>query len=662
MKPVVIATFAVKFFFLLFSLDSYGQTEKLSGVVTEVAETLASNELDPEATSSFTDRLHELIEDPVRINTADQDEISRLFFLSDFQVKSLADYITSSGKIISVYELANIPGFDRVTAEMIIPFITLDYRFANKIDSARWRNTLLTNFTLKRSPDVQPSLGSDWKVLTKYKFTAGVFSGGITTEKDPGEKYLNGNPPLPDFLSANLAYKGSGILKRLIIGDFSARFGQGTNINTGMQRGISLVSPGYMSSSDEIKPYTSTEENKFFRGIATSLVYRNIELSMLLSNNHADATVVTSSDSSGNHIESFSTPGVHNTASLMEKKDAVGQLVYGMILSYNMKNLKTGLIWSGNSLSLPLNPADNDPEKIFDFRGSRSDLYTIYYNLFIRKILLYGEVTVNDKSKYTLIQGLSFRPADRLTINLLFRKYAPGFTSFYGHGPGSGSKTSNETGILGNFTFEAAKHLFVSGGVDLEQFPWLKYRCSAPSRGIRKELKVTWLPAEKMSFEAAYNFNESMYDDADAVQRIPNQVKTITRSFKASFRYAVDENLSLGARTDYKIAEPTGSKGYVLCQDINYIFMKIPVTIWFRYCLFSTGDWTSRIYTYENDLLYSFSIPALAGKGSRTYLMIRWKMNDFAEMRIKYGMTSLVTNGIITENTDEIKMQLRVWF
>ena len=86
------------FFFIGFA---YGQSEKLSGVVTEVAETLAADELDPEAASSFTDRLHELLEDPVKINSAGQDEISRLFFLSDFQVKALSDYITSSGKIVS---------------------------------------------------------------------------------------------------------------------------------------------------------------------------------------------------------------------------------------------------------------------------------------------------------------------------------------------------------------------------------------------------------------------------------------------------------------------------------------------------------------------------------------------------------------------------------
>jgi hypothetical protein len=99
-----------------------------------------------------------------------------------------------------------------------------------------------------------------------------------------------------------------------------------------------------------------------------------------------------------------------------------------------------------------------------------------------------------------------------------------------------------------------------------------------------------------------------------------------------------------------------------LLQEISYSFTKVPLTIWARYCLFNTGDWDSRIYTYENDLLYSFSIPALSGTGSRSYIMAKWKVGDFAELRIKYGITSSVTTGKSLENTEEIKMQFRVWF
>jgi hypothetical protein len=143
---------------------------------------------------------------------------------------------------------------------------------------------------------------------------------------------------------------------------------------------------------------------------------------------------------------------------------------------------------------------------------------------------------------------------------------------------------------------------------------------------------------------------------------IPDQEEVVTRSFKALARYSVQDNLIFGTRIDYKIAYPSGSRGVMMFQEINWRFRKIPVIIWARYCLFNTDDWLSRIYTYENDLLYSFSIPALAGEGSRSYIMAKWMIRDFAELRIKYGVTSVIVAGNSAENTDELKMQFRIWF
>jgi hypothetical protein len=647
--------------FIITSSIAHGQSEKLSDAIVSIAEELAADDYDPEAVSTFIERLHDLAENPVKLNSSGEDEISRLFFLSDFQVKALRDYAHSSGRIVSVYELANIPGFDKETVEMMIPFITLESKLVINPDSVRWRNILISNFSIKSGNNDTFSLGSLWKILTRYKFSAGGFSGGFTVEKDPGEKFFSGSPPLPDFFSANIAYIGRGLIRRVIVGDYSARFGQGTNTNTGIRTGISLTTPGYMSARDEINPYTSTEENRFFRGVAAEFSTKNFELSLFYSKNHSDATIASSSCSSNDYIENFYLAGVHNTSSLLLKKDAIYCLAYGIKLSYNFNNLKVGLIWSENRFSLPVNLTTNNPEKVFDFRGDRNNLYTIYYNSFFRKILLYGELSANDNKKYAIIQGISFRPSDRLTINLLFRNYNPGYTTFYGKGPGIGSTTDNEKGVLGNFTFEAARHLFISGGCDVQHFPWLKYRCSAPSYGVRQEIKARFLPSEKLTIDASYNYRLSMVDNAET-QRIPEQDQIITKSLKASVRYSIYDNLTFITRIDYKIVDPSGSRGMMLFQEINYSFRQVPVTLWFRYCLFDTDDWNSRIYTYENDLLYSYSIPALAGEGSRSYIMAKWKIGNFAELRIKYGITSSVKTGKSMENTDEIKMQFRIWF
>jgi hypothetical protein len=150
--------------------------------------------------------------------------------------------------------------------------------------------------------------------------------------------------------------------------------------------------------------------------------------------------------------------------------------------------------------------------------------------------------------------------------------------------------------------------------------------------------------------------------DKDEAQGIPQQENLITRSLQGYARYSVHEYLTLGTRIDYKVANPGRSRGFSLFQEITCSFRHLPVTIWARYCIFNTHDWSSRIYTYENDLLYSYSIPALYGEGSRSYIMVKWKIADYAELRVKYGITSSVTPGKSLANTEEIKMQFRIWF
>jgi len=63
--------------------------------------------------------------------------------------------------------------------------------------------------------------------------------------------------------------------------------------------------------------------------------------------------------------------------------------------------------------------------------------------------------------------------------------------------PVSGSKTTNEKWGSGKFYIRSGQHLFISGGCDVQHFPWLKYRCSAPSCAIRQEIKVKFFAFRK---------------------------------------------------------------------------------------------------------------------------------------------------------------------
>lgn len=652
----------IKFYiiFSIFSQSGYCQVANLPEVIVNIAEDLAGSDSDDEAAASYTDRLYELAENPVDLNSGSEKEISRLFFLSDFQVKALADYTLSSGKIVSFNELALIPGFDRATAEMIMPFCSITSKENTINDSIRIKNHILTNMTLRKGKEDSISPGSAWRVLTKYKFSAGSFTGGITLEKDPGEKFFCPGTVSPDFFSANIAYTGKGFVKRVILGDYSARFGQGLNTNTSTSTGLSMTSPGYMSASNEIKPYTSTDENIFFRGIAAVLSFKDLELSLLCSKNSLDATLGTSSGNSADYIQSFYKSGTHNTPLLLQKKDVVSESVYEINLAYNFRFLKTGATYSKDIFSLPLKPDAGNPEKAFSFSGSSVNVFSLYYNSMAGRLLLYGEVSANDIRRYAIVQGLAVRPSDRLTVNFLFRKYNEGYTSFHGKGPGNSTFSYPEQSVTGNFTFEAARHLFISGGCGIRNFPWLKYRCSSPSREVKREIRIRYLPADKLTFEGLYSYRFSMSDDT-AINRVPELKQMTFRSLKLLIRYSAGDNLTFGTRIDYKFAGSGGSRGVLLLEDLNFSPRTIPLTFWTRYCIFNTDDYDSRIYTFENDLLYSFSIPALYGKGSRFYIMAGWKITDKAELRFKYGILSGSTRTESFTDTEEFRLQIKLF-
>jgi hypothetical protein len=651
----------LKLIILLTYLSSsiLSQEVRLSERIITIAEELAADESDPYAAELFSEWLFELTEDPVMINTGDEREISRLFFLNDFQIKVLADYVRKTGRIISPFEIANIPGFDRESVEMLIPFISLNNIHSTFSDSLHFRQSLLSNFIYKTTIPEVVLPGSPWKILTRYKFLAGGFTGGFTAEKDPGEKLISGKIPMPDFYAGYLAFQGRNIVKSIVLGDYSVRFGMGTNINTGIRRGLSLTTQGNLSGRSEIKPYTSTDENNFFRGVSTELSVRNINLILFLSANTIDATLNDRVDSVNFSVKSLYKTGLHTDAGTILKKDALRETVFGANLSYNFKNLRTGLAWTETKFSLPVSPDKNNPADRYDFAGHRSSVYTLYYNSLIKRFVLYGEFSASGTNGYAFVQGVSLRPADRLSINLLYRNYSPDYISLHTNGPSGSSTGNNEYGILGNFTFEAARFLFISAGSEVTDYQWLRYRCSSPSGARRHELRIRYLPSQKITIEALYN-SRTVTVDSETNNGIHRQDEIVTQYVRGAVKYSPSDYLTFVTRADYKIVNLTKSKGMLLLQDLQIRLRGFPVTIWMRYGIYNTGGYDSGIYTWENDLLNSFSIPVMYGSGNRRYIMASWKIKERAELRIKYGVTSTsVINGRM-KDINEIRIQFRI--
>ena len=87
-----------------------------------------------------------------------------------------------------------------------------------------------------------------------------------------------------------------------------------------------------------------------------------------------------------------------------------------------------------------------------------------------------------------------------------------------------------------------------------------------------------------------------------------------------------------------------------------------------RYALFDTDSYNSRIYAYESDILYAFSIPAYYSKGSRLYFNLKYTLRDFLDIWLRYSQTyysdlDVISSGLNQINGNaksEIKVQVRI--
>ncbi len=630
------------------------QEINFSYIISAIAEELAADETDPAAIEIFTDRLQELAEDPVFINSTDEEDIARLFFLSPFQVKSLIDHVKRTGNIVSIYEVANIPGFDRETARTMQPFISLDVKSTTTYVSNRITQTLLSNYVIKASYADTSAPGSPARVLMKYRLNAGRITAGFTGEKDPGEKIFPEHPGIMDFVSGNISYNGQGGIKKIIVGDYSVRFGQGLNINTAYKTNLSLSNPGYLAGSSDIRPYSSSDENNFLRGIAIMASLGKFDMSAYYSSNRIDATLSDPGDTAGITISSIYKTGYHNSPSSVSKKDNIREIGYGINVSGNFSRIRTGITFSHTGYSWPVKTEPISPANLYDFSGYTNNIGSVYYSSILNRMVIFGEASFSGSKSYSLIQGFSFKPASRLSINLLLHNYSPQYISLHGKSPGIGSSLSNEKGIYANFSFEAFKNVFVSGGTDLRYFPWLRYRCSSPSSSRRSEIRIKFTPSADLTLEGLYGFKYSETDDPDD-DGVPSKLKTCSRTARIHLKYLPADKISTGTRFDCRIVSPSGKKGYMLFQEMNIRSGR--VAIWMRFCVFNTDGYESGIYTWENEPPGSYSVPILYGTGKRQYIMISYKPCRNIELRLKYGSTDRRLAG---SYLPEMKIQVKI--
>jgi hypothetical protein len=137
-----------------------------------------------------------------------------------------------------------------------------------------------------------------------------------------------------------------------------------------------------------------------------------------------------------------------------------------------------------------------------------------------------------------------------------------------------------------------------------------------------------------------------------------NQLGESNRNYyRLQFNYQAMPWLKLQSRIEITKREaPLKDKesGYLIYQGFQFLPMKQPWSLSFRYLLFDTDSYDTRLYAFEQDVPYSFSVPGFSGKGSRFYVLLNSDLTKDISLILRYSQTWYSDRNVISSGPDEI--------
>lgn len=708
---------AVLFFILLISAKNIiaqdtVQTKTDDSDIQQRLENIAEEtQVEDADYSSLLDALNQFKAHPINLNNTNAEELEQLTLLNDIQINNLLTHIRKNGKLITIYELQSISGFDLQTIKKILPYVRvtdnftsahfsvkqmfkdgqhqLTFRYARIIEDQTGFSSI-DSAKLYSSPNSR-YIGSPDKLYARYRFTYGTnVSWGITAEKDQGElffknkqrfnydwynKALNGKQGNGfDFYSAHFYLHNIRFVKSLAIGDYQATFGQGLTMWSGYSFGKSSDIMSAKKSAGGIKPYTSSDENKFLRGAATTLSFKKIEVTAFFSKKHVDANISdTLSNGDIEAVSSLQTTGYHSTPAELADKDAVQQTIYGGNVSYKGTQFNIGVTAMAYQLNKDFNRTLSYYNQ-FDYTSKQNLNVGIDYNFIIKNFNFYGEEAMSKNGGKAFVNGILISLDPRLTLTITHRYYQRNFQNLISSGFAENSVAVNEKGYYVGIAAKPTSQFTITAYYDRFEFPWLRNQVNSPSHGDDYMAQLNYTPSKRFDAYVRVRTRSKFKNTSATIDDIDFIVPYTQTNYRLNTSISIIPTVKLKNRIemiDYKVDDGKTEKGFLVYQDITYSKLGSKLSGSLGYALYQTDTYNARIYVYENDMPGAYSIPAYYNRGSRFYLLLDYNVSRRIEVWLRYSQTvfdnkKIISEGALTEiqgNTkSEIKAQVRFKF
>lgn len=651
------------------------QTEPANTTTEQQLENITENSEDLETEDdSYLQQLNQLQRDPVNINNADETFLKDLRMLTPMQIQNFLAYRSVLGKLINMYELQAVPGWDLVTIQKVRPFLSVSNGHSLLADiGTRLRNgdkSILVRLTqtLEKSKGylIDSSIaknfypGSPQRLFVRYKYMyKNLLQYGVVGEKDAGEEFFKGSQKKGfDFYSAHFFVRNAGIIKSLALGDFTVNMGQGLTqwMSLAFKKGPDIMSVKRQSAV--LRPYNSSGEIFFHRGAGITIGKINWQATVFGSFRKVDANFNSdTSNSQDEFISSLQTSGLHRTKNELEDKATQRQLAFGGNFSYRIKRLHIGINAVHFKMKYPIIKAA-DPYNLYALSGKSFGNYSADYSYTFKNLHFFGEAAISNKNYPAFVNGLLLSVANNVDMSFFYRNISKGYQSLYTNAFTESTSPTNEKGFFTGITVRPHPNWKIDAYADVYRFPWLRFRVNAPSEGKDYMIQLNYKPNKVFEIYTRYKAESKFINFNPAQQVLSPVIAQPRKNWRTHISYKLNPIFTVRSRAEVVWFDKKGTaqaEGFLLYADLLYKPLMKPFSGNIRLQYFETDDYNSRLYAYENDVLYSFSIPVFYNKGYRYYMNINYDFSKKLSFWVKWAQFIYPSASIVGSGLDEIK-------
>lgn len=648
---------------------------------------------------------------PLNLNRATTYELESLQLLNAAQINSLSAYRAKNGALISIYELQAIPNFDLSTIYRLKPFVTvhrslddLNETFSSLLAKSkkelfvRWSRNIEVpqGFQLREDFDAPAYEGDLNKYYLRYAQTyENRISFGITLEKDPGESFFGkSNPQGFDFMSGHFMYKKPNKnIHKLVIGDMRAQFGQGLILNTGFAPGKSVFVNNIRRSGATLNRFTSVNEQNYLRGIGVTLnLGKYVKWSTFVSSRKRDGNTISidtlnREDLAIQNLTSLQLSGLHRTKSEIASENTLQHFAIGSSLKYKSTKGNIGLNVLYNRFDQAIGKSDR-PYNRYAFSGKQLLNASVDYTYLYKNLVFFGETAWSDNQQLATVNGLIVPINTKVAFSIHHRQMPRNFHSLFGQTFSETTGATNENGLYVGLTIQPTRTWRFAAYADTWKHPWLRFRTDAPSVGKEYYARITYYKRRDMEVYIHWKYEQKQQSYRLDYTKLDELLFNKKSNFRFQLNKKLTKRLEVRSRLEWSIFDiekstnPAGlisydgafrpqnetrSTGFLAYQDLIYKPVNIPFSLTTRFALFDVGNYNARIYAFENDVSYQFSIPAYYNKGSRFYAILKYRAKRHLTLEARYAQTywanqtgfSSGNNRIEGPTRSEVKVQAR---